>query len=688
MDYDACVAGQAYLNFDLQLERDGHGYRARVLASPGGQTAGVPFVHPFSELEVENFVLRVGNRKRGVRGGAAMTMASTAAAFGARLFEATFTGDVAGCLHRSLAVTDNDRSGLRIRLHLVDCPELADLPWEYLHDASRQRFLCLSERTPLVRYLPLPDPVRPLPVAGPVRILAVISNPEVDADVLNVEAEWDNLGVAVAGPRAAGRIMLDRLARPTLADLHRALGRHEYHVLHFIGHGRFNPALGQGELLFADDQDRALAVTGSSLATILHDHRSLRLAVLNACEGARSGTADVFAGTAQTLIRQGVPAVVAMQFEISDPAAIAFSEGFYEAIAAKRPLDAATATGRTRVYAQTNGGVEWATPVLYTRSADTTIFEIAADSDRVPPIVEKRQPTLVRERVAPARTAPDVPLLAHPARGERQGRVVSWNRSGFVTTNEEATDFVAVAVGGGHGLALHADGTVGAWGSYAIWPAALSSHPTDVVALAAAGNHSLFLNADGRVSAAGSHLFGKTNIPDRVSGIIAVAAGTTHSVVLREDGVVMAWSGKENRDPPSSLRPAVAVAAGDEVSYAMHADGTVSAWGRSAIVNLPPSLSDVRAIAVGSLFAVALHEDGRVTAWGANTHGQCDVPTGLDDVVAIAAGSTHVLALRHNGTVMAWGKLLDKPATVPAGLTGIIAIDAAYDNNVALLSAI
>src|SRR3954463_10066004 len=48
----------------------------------------------------------------------------------------------------------------------------------------------------------------------------------------------------------------------------------------------------------------------------LRDLRSLRLAVLNSCEGARNSRTDPFAGTATTLVRQGsVPAVVAMQFE-------------------------------------------------------------------------------------------------------------------------------------------------------------------------------------------------------------------------------------------------------------------------------------------------------------------------------------------------------------------------------------
>jgi hypothetical protein len=65
---------------------------------------------------------------------------------------------------------------------------------------------------------------------------------------------------------------------------------------------------------------------------LLHDCRTLRLVVLNSCEGARNTRLDPFAGIAAGLLRQGIPAVVAMQFEITDETAITFSTEFYTAI--------------------------------------------------------------------------------------------------------------------------------------------------------------------------------------------------------------------------------------------------------------------------------------------------------------------------------------------------------------------
>jgi tetratricopeptide (TPR) repeat protein len=116
-------------------------------------------------------------------------------------------------------------------------------------------------------------------------------------------------------------------------------------------------------------------VPAQFLGTLLHDHRPLRLAVLNACEGARASRADPFAGTAQSLVQQGIPAVIAMQFEVTDEAAICFTREFYSAIAVGYPVDAALAEARKAIFAEVSE-IEWGTPVLYMRSPDGLIFEV------------------------------------------------------------------------------------------------------------------------------------------------------------------------------------------------------------------------------------------------------------------------------------------------------------------------
>jgi hypothetical protein len=46
------VPAPEYLNFDLQLQRAGKGYRAKVVASPAGE-ASTAFRQPVKDLELE-----------------------------------------------------------------------------------------------------------------------------------------------------------------------------------------------------------------------------------------------------------------------------------------------------------------------------------------------------------------------------------------------------------------------------------------------------------------------------------------------------------------------------------------------------------------------------------------------------------------------------------------------------------
>ena len=146
---------------------------------------------------------------------------------------------------------------------------------------------------------------------------------------------------------------------------------HEYHVLHFIGHGIYDEDAQDG--VFEGTNQKTRLVTGRDLGLMIRGHRSLRLVVLNTCEGARMARDDPFGGVAQALVRQGIPAVISMQFEISDLAALVFSKSFYQAIADGLPVDLAMVEARKAMFADGNE-IEWATPVLHLRSPDGRVF--------------------------------------------------------------------------------------------------------------------------------------------------------------------------------------------------------------------------------------------------------------------------------------------------------------------------
>ena len=412
----------SYLDFDFEVVKHDSRYRGRVLSSPAGQAIH-DFAVPFTPLELENFFLRVGRARRGTRRIGSPEM-DAARNYGQRLFEAVFGGEVNACFRSALNEASRQEKGLRIRLRLTEAPELGDLAWEYLSSPALGRFLSLSVDTPLVRYLELPEPIRPIAISTPLRILVAIASPG-DYPLLDVNREWRKLKEALGDLEERGLVTLEELSEGTLAALQKRLRHEECHVFHFIGHGGFNAQTQDGTLIFEDASGKGHAVSGEYLGTLLHDHRPLRLALLNACEGARTSVNDPFAGVAQTLVQQGVPAVIAMQFEITDEAAITLAHEFYGAIADGYPVDGALAEARKAIFALGND-IEWGTPVLYMRAPDGHIFTIeqsetrAAEPNRASePAPETRSEPVDAEAatppVEPPRIAPPIPT---PAAGE------------------------------------------------------------------------------------------------------------------------------------------------------------------------------------------------------------------------------------------------------------------------------
>ncbi len=387
-----------YEDFVIQIGRDdGDGHRLRVLDSPAGQGTGFLRLPPdivTAQLARAGAQTKTRRATPGTRHlvppPPTTTTAPSAsnAAVGEALFEALFSGQVRSLYDQSLGtLRGQSKSGLRIKLKLdpkvPNSGQLQALPWELLRRADTQEYLSLSRFSPVVRYLDVPRPPDALPLPTPLRLLVVISNPN-DLDELDVSREQKQL----AGLGRAGllEVMFIEAARPSA--LRRALVEHEIHMLHFIGHGGFNPDSGEGVLYLVGPEGGALPMSGATLATILCDVPTLRLAVLNACESARAGRQDThpFAGVANALVLGGLPAVVAMQAPISDDAAIVFSEAFYRQLTTGTPIDTALTEGRQAVHFATPDSSEWSTPILFLRIPNGELFQPAATVEE--PIVE------------------------------------------------------------------------------------------------------------------------------------------------------------------------------------------------------------------------------------------------------------------------------------------------------------
>lgn len=372
-----------YEDFEIKLERAemraNNRYRAQVLRSPGGEASGY-FSLPLARDRIEDLIVQMGQPRRQHRPtsrGVPTPEMQAACELGGQLFETVLTDEIRACFRTSLGRVYSKRdTGLRIKLRLEEVPELSDLPWEFLLDGASGRFLSLSVETPLVRYIELPQRIPPLPVELPLEILVMVSSPR-DLPALDVARERALLDTALTPLLKHHKVNITYLERATLRELRHTMRRKRFHVFHFIGHGGFDLRTDEGILVLEDENGKGQRVNGQRLATVLQNRRSLRLVILNACEGARNSRQDPYAGVASKLIKHGVPAVIAMQFDITDAAALAFADELYTALADGSPVDAAVADARSAIYTLPSE-IEWGTPVLYSRAADGVLFQVGA----------------------------------------------------------------------------------------------------------------------------------------------------------------------------------------------------------------------------------------------------------------------------------------------------------------------
>ena len=322
---------------------------------------------------------------------------------GQGLFAALLGADgVAGCYRASAALAAERGEELRVVLR-VDDPVLAGLPWEAMFDHEAGAYVC--RRDQLVRHVPVASAPAPLQVRPPLRILGVVSSPR-DLHRLDADAEKEHLARALAGPASQGLAEVHWAPDATWAGLHEMLMDGEWHVLHYIGHGSFDPARDEGVLALEREDGRADLVSASRLVDLLRRARPVpRMVVLNSCAGAATGAGDVFSGTAAALARGGVTAVAAMQYKISDGAAIAFARGFYAARG--RGVDDAVSSGRVAILGTSDRTLEWVTPVLYLRGHQARLFTLPAPAGTgIPGVATTGRSALRAEPPAPDAPSP------------------------------------------------------------------------------------------------------------------------------------------------------------------------------------------------------------------------------------------------------------------------------------------
>lgn len=261
-----------------------------------------------------------------------------------------------------------------LRLRLRVATELAWIPWELLRDPADD-WLALANNLTFVREVYSEARWPAVRVrAGELRVLGVGASP-IALPKLDVDHERKELGRALEG--AGTLTWIDGDTSKALAAIDR-LASETPHVFHFAGHGAFDRASGTGSLYWGTGQSDV--VTARKLATLVSKHATIRLVVLNACEGATGGKDADSPSIANVLVKLGAPAVLAMQAPILDSTAVDAARSFYGSLSRGVPVDVAVTELRRMLYVQ---GREWAVPVLTMARPEAPLF--VSGAPEIPP---------------------------------------------------------------------------------------------------------------------------------------------------------------------------------------------------------------------------------------------------------------------------------------------------------------
>ncbi len=287
---------------------------------------------------------------------------------------------------------------LRLELEFGEGMEwLAALPWEFLYvslgkDLAEGVFLA-GERTDLLltRRLSLP-PITERKLEKQLRILIATCRPG-KLDTID-EKEINAVIAKIDGLRhpLRERVQIIQLHGANYSRLRDAIqgkirnedGTYKEigppHVVHFIGHGK------EGKLaLMKYDQEDAdydpaeggeqYRWTGANQIRGLFKESQVRLVFLHACKGAASESIEVLRSVAREILRERIPAVVAMQFNISNSDAGVFAQTFYEELGKGKDVDDAVKSGRIKL-----GSLfppwehpRFGTPVVYLQANDPMV---------------------------------------------------------------------------------------------------------------------------------------------------------------------------------------------------------------------------------------------------------------------------------------------------------------------------
>jgi tetratricopeptide (TPR) repeat protein len=344
-------------------------------------TEPVNFSHPFNAevlAEIRWYLEEYLHFPYGIEPNKASALEQKLQGWGEELFNLVFCSNEKGRQFFQEATRDGLQQ-CELGISSED-PQLLNLPWELLY-CSDYQFIApsLAGIYRSLESFAVRAEMKPLS-QDRLNILLVIARPYGETDV---SFQTIARPLLQSLEPISNRVNLKVLRPPSFEQLERELNANKgfYHIVHFDGHGGFDPnsvgfqhsfgEAGQGVLVFENADGSEQIVTAAQIAQSLTDCQ-VPLFVLNACRSAQEGNGS-FSSVATRLVSLGAKSVVAMSYNVYVVAAKHFIGRLYEQLAMGSSVQVAVAAGRRELLNKPmryspKGDLrlqDWIVPILY-----------------------------------------------------------------------------------------------------------------------------------------------------------------------------------------------------------------------------------------------------------------------------------------------------------------------------------
>ena len=331
------------------------------------------------------------------------------------------------------AISQTRRLPLRIRFFVgPSAPELHSLRWETLREPQDRNRLLTDDHLLFSRFLSSIEGIFvPLRPRAELRALVVIASPsdlsDWDLGALDVEAELHRAQLGLGGiPRS--ELPGEGQGGATLNNIIARL-RDGYDILYLVCHGTIRS--GEPRLWLEGPTGSSRVIAGRELADRLRELSNRpRLVVLASCQSAGTGDEPrgsdegALAALGPRLARAGIPAVVAMQGNVTKPTIDTFMETFFAELQRDGQVDRAVTVARGAVLERS----DWWMPVLFMALRSGRIWYEPGFEQRVDagPEEMEKWPALLRA-IHDGRCTPILgPGMAESLLGTRREIAMRW----------------------------------------------------------------------------------------------------------------------------------------------------------------------------------------------------------------------------------------------------------------------